>query len=116
MPIKTYSFTYGFHEASVTFEVDTEKFTPEIAKSTLEFFSWNYDKEADPVDEVLKKYAIQAIEHSTFNQHNDLGVICDFEDTEGYAPVDGSMGIKLTEVTGYEFHENDLTVEVSNAN
>lgn len=115
MPIKIYSFTYGFHEATVTFEVDTEKFTPEVAKSTLEFFRWDYNKEADPVDEVLKKYAIQAIEYSTFNQHNELGVIDDFEDTEGFAPVDGSMGIKLTEVGGYEFHEHELTVEVSNA-
>lgn len=104
---------YGHHEASVTFEVDTEKFTPEMANQTLTFFSWNYDKEAEPVDEVLKKYAIQAIEFATFNRHNELGVISDFENAEGYYEVDGTFGIKLVEIAGYEFEDDNLTMQVT---
>lgn len=114
MAIKTYSFMYGFHEAIVTFEVDTDVFTPDLANETLQFFIWDYEKKADPIDEVMKKYAIQAIKCATFNSYNELGVISDFEETEGYYKIDGSNGIRLIDVSEFEFDESNLTMEVTN--
>lgn len=110
---KTYDFNYDFHEATAKFEVDTEIFTDDMAKATLEFFCWDYDEEADPVDEVLKKYTIEAIREATDNNHNTYGVIQDFKRKEGFAPVDGSTGIKLLDVRLYEFDESKLTVEIN---
>ena len=100
------------HEARAEFCVDTEKFTPEMGKATLEFFDWEYDEEADPVDEVMKKYAIAAISEATRNMHNTNGVIRDFEQMEGFAPVNGSVGLNLLYVVGYEFQPDKLEFSI----
>ena len=108
--IKTYEYDYNNGEASASFLVDTEKFTPDMAKELLSFFVWYYDTENDPLDEVMKKYALQAIRFATYNGHNKSGVISDFEEEEGWSRVDGSEGITLTEVTEYEFDDRFLTI------
>ncbi|SHE58352.1 DUF2528 family protein [Dysgonomonas macrotermitis] len=109
--IKRYNYEYGFGEATVSFEVDTDIFTAELANETLTFFCWNYDKDADPVDEVMKKYALEAIKQATFNNYNEFGVIDAFNNNEGFGRLDGSIGITLKEVTGYEFDESQLTID-----
>lgn len=110
MALITYEFDYGFEQAYCSFLVDTERFTDKHANATLEFYSWDYDKDADPVDEVMKKYALAAIKFATFNGHNVHGVISDFAETEGYGMVDGSIGVKLLSVGEYDFDESDLQV------
>lgn len=111
MAIIDYTFNYNIYEAEACFKVDTEIFDKEMALATLNFFSWDWDKEADEIDEVLKKYAIKAIEYATFNNHNVFGVKRDFAEGEGFASVDGTKGIELMNVTGYEFDEDyfDIT-------
>lgn len=109
--LKQYNYEYGFAEATVSFQVDTDVFTAELANDTLTFFRWDYDKEADPVDEVMKKYAMEAIRQATFNSYNELGVIEAFNNNEGFGRLDGSIGITLLEVTGYGFDESQLTLE-----
>lgn len=111
---KKYKFDYDFSKAIAEFEVDTEVFTPDHAKATLEFFIWDYDLEADPIDEVMKKYAIEAIKMATYNNHNTKGVIYDFEEKEGFATINGALGILLTDVEGFEFKEDELTVKITN--
>lgn len=115
MAIKTYSFNYDLYGAEAKFTVDTEKFTDEHAKATLEFFTWDYDKDADPIDEVMKKYAMESIKIATFNNYNTMGVIDEFEDNEGYARVDGSVGLTLVSVEKYEFDPESLYMEVKEA-
>ena len=110
--IKTYKFNYDFHEASATFEVDTEKFTEKEANELLNFFVWEWDKNNDPVDEALKKYAFTAIRVATKGDYNTNGVKDEFDDMEGYYPVDGSFGIKLIYAEGYQFDEDRLTREL----
>lgn len=105
-----YTFNYNSHEAEASFKVDTEKFTPEMANATLEFFTWNYDKDENPIDEVLKKYALKAIEFATYNNHNVFGVKCDFITAEGFCLVDGTQGIELITVEGYEFYEGSFEI------
>lgn len=110
--IKQYDFTYNTYEASVGFRVDTERFTPQMALDTLTFFDWPWDEEADPVDEVLKKYALVAIKIATFEDYNVYGVTQEFQNKEGFGPVDGSTGLTLTYVQEYEFDEEALEVEI----
>lgn len=114
MGLKIYKFIYGTHEGEIQFEIDTDKFTEEKANDTLTFFIWDYNKKANPINEVMKKYAIQALEFATFNNHNARGVKSDFENYEGFYPVDGSHGIRLIYVEGYNFDENYLNVTITN--
>lgn len=113
MAIKTFKFNYDNHEASATFKVDTSIFTEEHAKATLEFFTWDYDEDNDPITEVLKKYAMEAIRVATRYSYNVRGVISDFKNTEGFANIDGSLGLTLLSVDGYEFDDDKLDYSVS---
>lgn len=70
--IRHYTFNYNTYDAEACFKVDTEKFKAEDAKLLLEFFTWDYDKEADPIDELMKKYAIKAIWIATAEEKKEL--------------------------------------------
>lgn len=113
--IKRYDFNYDMYEMEACFEVDTDKFTADHAKATLEFFTWNYDKEADPIDEVMKKYAIVAMNIATQEDYNEYGVISEFNDKEGFCKIDGSSGIKLISISGFEIEEHllEMTIETT---
>jgi Protein of unknown function (DUF2528) len=111
--IRHYTFNYNIYDAEAKFKVDTEKFTAEIANQTLHFFTWDYNEDEYPIDEVLKKYAMEAIKIATFNNYNVTGVISAFNSNEGYCKVDGSMGIELISVEGYEFDDDELSMEVA---
>ncbi len=110
--IRHYTFNYNFYEAEACFKVDTEKFKSEDAKLLLEFFSWDYDEEADPIDELMKKYAIQAIRVATFKNYKKEGVKSWFAEQEGFIAIDGSKGVELNLVSAYEFNEDDLDMKV----
>jgi hypothetical protein len=111
---RTYLFDYDCGEASATFVVDTEKFTPEMAKETLDFYYWDYDKEADPVTEVLRKYALQAIVFATSTERGLNGVLDEWKHLEAFHPIDTDI-VKLIEVSGYEFDEEKLEMKIVNA-
>jgi len=113
--IKKYDFNYRMHDAEVSFTVDTSVFNSELAQQFLDFFSWSddYDKDGDIIDEAMKKIAIRAIIVGSEGQYNEFGVIAEFEDIEGYPRIDGSIGIKLTSFSAYEFDESDLHMEIS---
>lgn len=110
--IKRYNFNYNSYDADVSFIVDTEIFTNEHAQATLDFFLWDYDSDADPIDEVMKKYAIEAIKIATYYVCGVYGVKEQFKELEGYCLVDGSSGIELVDISGYEFEEDDLVVDI----
>lgn len=111
--IKNYTFVYELHEAEVSFLLDTELFTKEMAKSNLDFFIWDYDKEADPIDEIMKKYAMKAIIASSRGYMNNVySIKQEFDNCEGFCKVDGSVGITLTSISAYEFNEDNLTMTI----
>lgn len=112
MSIKIYEYIYDCREAYVKFKIDTKKITPDKAQALLDFFIWSYDLDAPPLDEIMKKYAIKAIEIATFESYNEYGVKCWFEETEGFIPLDGSHGIELINVIPYEFDENSLNINI----
>lgn len=109
---KKYNFEYGSYEAGVEFEVDLEIFTEDHANETLSFFIWDYNKEENPIDEVMKKYACESIRIATVEDFNEKGVIDEFMNKEGYCKIDGSSGIKLTSVTAFDFESTFLMMEV----
>lgn len=113
MSIKTFKFNYDCHEAEAVFKVDTDVFTNEHAKSTLEFFTWDYDEDNDPITEVLKMYAVEAIRVATIYSFNTRGVISDFNNKEGFAKLDGSLGLTLLSIKEYEFDYDKLDYTVS---
>lgn len=110
---KRYKFSYHDSDAFACFNVDTDIFTEAMANATLDYYSWHYDHGNNPIDEVLRKYAIEAIKMITRYGYTLQGVIRDFEDKEGFARIDGSMGITLTVIRGYEFDEDLLFMDVS---
>jgi hypothetical protein len=110
--IRHYTFNYNIYDAEACFKVDTEKFKEEDAKLLLEFFDWNYDKESDPIDELMKKYAIKAIWVATAENYNLFGVQSWFKEQEGFMAVDGSQGVELNLVSAYEFDEDALAIEI----
>lgn len=109
--IKTYEYEYDCGEATASFQVDTEVFTEKHAQDTLGFFSWNFDEENDPIDEVMKKYALEAIRMATINNHNISGVKRDFDNLEGFYNIDGKYGITLIYVEGLEFKDHLLDIK-----
>lgn len=83
------------------------------AKLLLEFFSWSWDRDANIYDELAKKYAMSAFNFATQNRHNTIGVRQDFDAAEGYPKMDGSLGIELIDVEGYEFDDSEFNVTVN---
>jgi hypothetical protein len=111
MAKKKYTFNYDFSIAEVVFMVDLEKFTEEMAQETLDFFSWDYDHDADPIDEAMKKYALEVLRISG-DRH--ASSIVKSWCQEGFAPIDNSFGIELIDFTGFEFDADNLEMEVTN--
>jgi hypothetical protein len=110
--IKHYTFDYDLNEAQACFKVDTNKFTKEIAQENIDFFLWDYDKEADPIDEVMKKYAMEVIKVASTYNYNLYGIKREFEQNEGFVRLDGSLGIELNFVSAYEFDDEKLEVTI----
>lgn len=110
--IRHYTFNYNLFDAEVCFKVDTEKFKPESAKDLLEFFTWNYDKNGDPITELLKKYALKAIIVATCEDFNEYGLKNWFANQEGLIAIDGSQGVELNHISQYVFDADYLEMEV----
>lgn len=110
--IKKYYFDYD-HNASCTLVVDTEVFTEDFARELLDFFTWDYDEDENPIDEYMKKLAVKCISLATFENYTAYGVIQEFNELEGFPKLDGTSGIILTQVNDYEFMDNSLYVKIS---
>ena len=103
-----YKFNYDFYKASCEIEVDRSKFTEKLANETLTFFRWDYDVNLDPIDEVLKKYAMLVIEKATEGYSlTELKT----KQFEGFVTLDGTSGLILLDVESFEFDEEDLRIE-----
>lgn len=104
--IKRYKFEYDYWW-NVSFEINDEVYTDDIAQLTLDFFCWTYNTERKPTVEVLKKICIECIGLSIqgWNKH---GVISEFDNLEGFPKLDGSLGITLLEIDDFRFDSNDF--------
>ncbi|KFF26891.1 DUF2528 family protein [Chryseobacterium vrystaatense] len=112
MAIETHTIEYDFGRAEAVFQIDSEKFTQETANITLEFYSWDYDKNNDPVLEVLKKYALECFQIATMGSFDPV-IQCQkaFENKEGFFNISGSEGILLLSIEPFEFDEEQLVIK-----
>lgn len=113
MAKKLYTYTYGPMEAECKIEIDLDVFTADHANSVLDFFTWYYDKEADPIDEFMKKLALMIFQIGSESELNESGVMRAFESEEGWPRIDGSIGLKLIYIDNFRFDEDMLNVEIS---
>ena len=99
-------YTYGFLEGDVELSLDRNVFTEKIAQEILNFHE-DFGAFRDNEDDVLnacKKIAYTAFYVASTKNYNTEGVKREFvEELEGFPPLDGSIGIKLEYVGGYEF-------------
>lgn len=109
MAKKLFKFNYDWHKAEVVFEVDLEIFTKEHALETLNFFSWDYDEEEDPIYEVMKKYALEVLR---IGGDSSAWQIKDRWNQEGFGGINDEIGITLTDYSGLEYSPDDLEMEV----
>lgn len=110
--IKKFTYNYNWGDATATLSIDTAKVSVAYAKELLAF--WGKDKgleDHEVIDYLGQYYCRMAIIFASTEHHNTNGVIADFEEAEGYAPVDGSQGILLERVEGLEWMELELELQ-----
>ncbi|MDM1536382.1 hypothetical protein [Myroides odoratimimus] len=108
--IKKYKVMYGFHDWECTIEINEELFTPQLLQSALDFFCWDYNKKGNLYEEYAKKLAKQIAYFSM--DWNESGIIDQFEDLEGYPPLDGSMGVKLIRCDNFRLEDEEFSLGV----
>ena len=110
-------YTYGFLEGDVELSLDRNVFTEKIAQEILNFHE-DFGAFRDNEDDVLnacKKIAYHAFWVASTQNYNTQEVKTEFEDStlcEGYPCLDGSVGITLEYVEGFEFDPFDFNLEV----
>ena len=107
-------YTYGFLEGDVELSLDRKVFTEEVAQEVLNFHE-DFGAFRDNEDDVLnacKKIAYTAFYVASTKSYNTEGVKREFaEELEGFPPLDGSVGITLEYVEGFEFDPFDFNLE-----
>jgi len=107
--VKTpYSFFYNQTSGKASFEVDTTIFTEEKAKDSLAVMGSFYSKDSDPIVEVLKKYAMQAIKIATKDDMSTNQIAQELSMYPGFFNINGNSGITLTNVEGVKFVDCNL--------
>lgn len=98
-------------DAECIIEVDFNKFTEEMARETLEFFVWDYDRDGDPFEEFLKKLAIEIFKIGFAGNLSEYGVTEEFKENEGWPKLNSKSGLKLVYLQNFEFDEDNLTMQ-----
>ena len=100
---KIYHFNYDCYNSEVVITIDTHLFTKAKAQSVLDFFDWDYDKKADPIDEAVKKYALHSIWIGMRYDYNLYGVREYInKESEGYIPLGKETGTPYSMSDGYK--------------
>ncbi len=97
---KIYYFNYDYYKAKVRLLIDTSVFTQEHAQAILDFLMLEYDKNGDPIDEIAKEYALDAIWFGAKTNHHLEGIKQYFKETY--------EGIDLLFFSSFKFNDQDL--------
>ena len=80
-----------------------------LKEALINFLSYiNYDEEDDPIDEVMKKYALEVVRISAFSYSGIQYVKNQFQNLEGFGRIDGSIGITLMYLVSSELNDDLL--------
>ncbi len=110
---KKYNLYYRDTGAMASFVVDTEKFKKKDAQLLLDFFTWDYDKENNPIEELLKKYTVEIFILVLSQNLNISGVNDYFDNEEGLICLDGSVGVELIGVNKFSFNEEEFSILIN---
>ncbi|MEH0153691.1 DUF2528 family protein [Limibacter armeniacum] len=114
MPIKEYRCQYDSSYAEVTFEVDTDVFTTESANVLLEYWDWDYDEEADEIEEAIRKWSLECFREAMSRRIDNADQLIDVFDSKPEWPkLDGSIGVKVVNFSPFELREDWLTVDIN---
>ena len=108
---KEFVIDYDCGNGEVVFKIDLGKFK-KVAQVTLDFFSWSYDKEEDPVIEAAKKYAEACMRFAMQEDTDSTPYITQYFEREGFCKVDGSCGILLTSIYYPQIDDSLFSVEI----
>jgi Protein of unknown function (DUF2528) len=113
--IKKYDLNYN--DFNVSIAIDHEKFTEELMHEINNFFSdakWRLSQEnGDICQTVLKMIAEKCFYIVLGKDYNAYGVMDEFNEgdiTEGYPPMDGSIGIQIVSVSTFEIDACEIYV------
>ena len=115
--MKIYNYTYnigsyGFGNPKIELKVDSKKYTSVIAESFLDNYTEYINRDNEPLDEAIKKIALECVKTATKGELGLEEVIEEFEEKEYYPSLDGSMGIELINIDYIDFDEDNLELEV----
>lgn len=117
--IKTYDIDYDW-KCGVVIEVDHDIVTDQVLHEINDFWSDNeyrlMQNNGNILHTVLKLIAREAFHIAESNNYNTYGVVLEFSwdegrGVEGYPPMDGTHGFKITYVETDLFDYSDMTVK-----
>lgn len=95
-------------------EIDEAKAAPAI-KQMVEFWTgWERaldNNDGDYTKTFLENLACQCLTIAISHNYNATGIIREFEKLEGWCPMDGRQGIKITDVYCYSLDRDEFSVE-----
>jgi hypothetical protein len=110
MAIETITLSYDWWEAIV--EVDDTPSTIRVMKEQLLFWGggqeWIDEEDGDIKAAYLKKLGRTLLVESM--EWNLKGVLSAFENREGWAPLDGTYGVKLTQIDSWGWSQRDIEI------
>lgn len=120
MSLKKITVDYDW-KADVTFIIDDNKFTEEVAKDINSFWSgadYRLDNEGNAFDGVIKMLSGILLSMATDRGLSVHGLIHEFDwgkcnGVEGWPNLDGSYGIKLHAIDQFEFNADDMTIKTT---
>lgn len=121
MALKKITVDYDW-KADVTFIIDDEKFTEEVAKDINSFWSGaDYrlsEDDGTAFGGVIKMLSGILLSMATERGLSVHGLINEFDwdkdnGVEGWPNLDGSYGIKLHDIDQFEFNADDMTIKTT---
>ncbi len=101
---------YELHNKSAYKDVE------DMVKQMVEFWAgWREklkENKGNYTENFLKNFCEQCLLYSAYDNYNVVGIIDEFNDKEGWCPMDGSWGITLLDISPPDFgSQDDYTVE-----
>jgi hypothetical protein len=113
MGLKRFTFDYDKGESIVSFFVDN-KFTKEMAKAFLDFFSEECDEEDSVIKVALEMVAKRLMNEGTCDPYACVDSMKrEVKQMEGFFLLDGEIGVTLTEFKPYEFQAYNLETKIT---
>lgn len=115
MSKKSYNIEYGPTWWECTVEIDHTRATDKVIRTMVEYWT-GWEERLDNNDGDYNKTFLQQLAREiNYIQIQDnvmlKGVLKEFENREGWLPMDGSYGIEITHIDDFTFEHNQYQVQ-----